>query len=296
MFAEMLAGFLLCRTGVLKVRERDLVSSLVLHLLLPCSIFSSFRMEMNKDVLRTFLQILIVSTLIEVFSILISRFCYRRIAAGKRGIFQYATVVSNAGFLGNAVAEGVYGAEGLLYGQIYLIPLRIVMWTAGISFLSPDHDHSGALKKLLRHPCIIACELGLIRMIFQIPIPEMLDNTFISLGKCCSPMVMIFLGMILADVGFKTMVSKETLLLSLIRLILIPAAVLAACSLFHVGPLAAGISVLLAAMPVGSTTAILAEEYHADVEFAADAVVLSTLLSIALLPVWAFVIQAVFPV
>ena len=296
MFAEMLAGFVLCRIGVIKAEERELISSIVINLLLPCSIISSFKMEMSREILVNFLQIFIISALIEVFSILICKFCYRRIPDEKRGIFQYATVVSNAGLLGNPVAEGVYGPLGLIYAQIYLIPLRIVMWTAGITFLSPDHDHKGGLKKLLRHPCIIACELGLIRMIFQIQIPEMIDNTISSVGKCCTPMVMIFLGMILAEVGFKTMLTKYNILLTVIRLVLIPAAVLGACALFHASPLAAGISVLLAAMPVGSTTAILAQEYHADVEFSADAVVLSTLLSIAFLPVWTGIIGAVFPV
>ncbi|MBQ6469164.1 MAG: AEC family transporter [Lachnospiraceae bacterium] len=295
MFAVMLAGFLLCRTGAVKTKERELISALVLNLLLPCSIFSSFKMEMSREVLMNFLQIFIISVLIEAFSILVCRFCYRRIPDGKRSIFQYATVVSNAGFLGNAVAEGVFGPEGLVCAQIYLIPLRIVMWTAGITYLSPDHDKAGGMKKLLRHPCIIACELGVVRMLLQVRIPEMIDNTISTLGKCSTPMVMIFLGMVMAEVGFRTMLTRYNFLLMMIRLVLIPSLVLGACMLFRVSPLAAGVSVLLAAMPVGTTTAILAQEYHADVEFAADAVVLSTLVSIAILPLWTMIIHAVFP-
>ena len=61
----------------------------------------------------------------------------------------------------------------------------------------------------------------------------------------------------------------------------------------HFQPDMTGLSVLLAAMPAASTTAVLAEQYGADVRFAADIVVSSTLLSIAVLPLWAIVLNTV---
>ena len=42
-------------------------------------------------------------------------------------MLQYCTLVSNGGFLGNPVAEGVYGDMGLLYASLFLIPMRVVM-------------------------------------------------------------------------------------------------------------------------------------------------------------------------
>ena len=47
-------------------------------------------------------------------------------APGHRKVMQYATVASNAGFLGNPVAEGVFGSVGLALASVYLIPQRIV--------------------------------------------------------------------------------------------------------------------------------------------------------------------------
>ena len=49
---------------------------------------------------------------------------------------------------------------------------------------------------------------------------------------------------------------------------------------------------MLAAMPAGSTTSILAAKYQGDETFAAQCVVLSTLASMAVLPLWCVVIQA----
>jgi predicted permease len=291
MFAEMAAGYLLCRFHILKPSDRSVFSRAVINIFLPANIISSFSMEMNREIFMNFLQILLVSCAIQVLCAVLASVLYRKTDEDKRQILQYATVCSNAGFLGNAVVEGVFGQMGMLYGQIYLIPLRIVMWTAGVSYFEGGTDAKAAFKKIITHPCIIAVAAGLARMIFRIPVPGMIESTLTSLGRCSTPLIMLFLGMILAESGFGTMFSKLNLQYCLLRLVIIPVIVLGGCFLLHTDPMVTGISVLLAAMPAGSTTAVLAEQYHADVRFAADCVVLSTILSIAALPVWAWILS-----
>ena len=290
MFAEMFAGYLLCRTKVLKPHDRSVISRLVIHLLLPCNIIHAFRLEWNTETLHRFLAIFLVSCGIQAVCSILAKTIYNRVPEDKRKSLQYATVCSNAGFLGNAVAEGVYGAEGLLYAQIYLIPVRIVMWTAGVSFFAESKDRKAMLRSIVTHPCIIACAVGIVRMLLQIPVPDALESLLGAFGACSTPLIMLFLGMILAETGLGHMITKLNLEFSLIRLVLIPAAVLIVCRLLNVDAMIAALSVLLAAMPAGSTTAVLAEQYRADVEFAANCVVLSTVLSIGLLPVWVWVL------
>ena len=293
MFAEMLAGYLLCRFHVLKPSDRSVLSRLVVNLLLPCSIIVSFRIEMNREILMNFLGILLISCAIQVMCSLISAFAYNRYEHDRKAVLQFSTVCSNAGFLGNAVAQGVYGDMGLLYGQIYLIPLRIVMWSAGVAYFEKKGNARRVLKSILTHPCIIALEIGLLIMIFQIPVPEAAVSLLSGLGKCSTPLIMLFLGMVMAEVGFSGLFTKDTLSFALIRLVLIPLAVLGMCMIFRPDPMVTGLSVLLAAMPAGSTAAVLAELYHADAEFGANIVVMTTLLSIGLLPVWVLFLNAV---
>lgn len=76
-----------------------------------------------------------------------------------------------------------------------------------------------------------------------------------------------------------------------VRLILIPALVWIGCLLFHIDTLVMGISVVLAAMPAASTTAILAAKYGGDEVFATKCVVFTTLLSMVSAPVWCMVLQ-----
>ncbi len=293
MFAEIFLGYLLCRMGILQPKDRAVFSKAVVNLFLPCNIVNSFLSNTNANVLQDFLVVLIISICIQIFCTILAKLLYNRRPASQKPILQYATVCSNAGFLGNAVAEGVYGELGLLYGQIYLIPQRIVMWTAGISYFEGQTEFKSKIKKIVTHPCIIAVFLGLILMLAGIQLPAAVTRTISALGKCSTPLIMLFLGMVLAETGFRGIVNKDTLRFSFLRLIVIPAAVLLACVLFHVDSFITGLSVLLAAMPAGSTTSVLAEQYKADVGFASNIVICTTIGSILLLPAWVMLFQMI---
>ncbi len=293
MFAEMFIGYLLCRMRILHAKDRTVFSKAVINLFLPCNIINSFLTNTGGNVLKDFLVVLIVSIAIQVFCSVLAKVLYNRKPAEHKPILQYATVCSNAGFLGNAVAEGVYGELGLLYGQIYLIPLRIVMWTAGISYFEGSTDFKSKIKKIITHPCIIAVFVGIVLMLSGIRVPSAVSRTLTSLGRCSTPLIMLFLGMVLAEAGFKGIISKETLSFSFLRLILIPAVVLLACVLFKVDSFITGLSVLLAAMPAGSTTSVLAEQYNTDVAFASNIVICTTIGSILLLPAWVMLFQLI---
>lgn len=295
MFLLMGVGVFLRKKNIITKEGRNVLTDLIVDVILPCNIIHSFQISLDGEVMKAGLQVLAVSIAIQCFCALISATCYRRVPKKQRVILQYGTVCSNAGFLGNPIAEGVYGSMGLLYASIYLIPQRIVMWSVGISYFTESPNRKEVVKKVLTHPCIIAVEIGLFLMITQLPLPGFLDRTIQTLGNCTTAITMIFIGTVLAEAGFKNMISGITAVYAVIRLFAIPAAVMIGCRLFHVESLAASLSVVLAAMPAGSTTAILAAKYHGDEAFATQCVVLTTLLSMALLPVWCTVLSVVFP-
>lgn len=293
MFLMMGIGVFVRKKHIISVEGKHVLTDLVVELILPCNIISAFFIPMDKSILAAGLQILIISILIQVFCTLLGTVAYRRFPRKKRMVLQYATVCSNAGFLGNPVAEGLYGSLGLLYASIYLIPQRVVMWSAGVSYFTESPGKKEVIKKVLTHPCIIAVEIGIFLMVTQVRLPGFLSAGIENIGNCTTAMTMILLGTILADADVKRIINKTTVFYSMIRLILIPTAVLAGCYLAGVDAVAAGVSVTLAAMPAGSTTAILAMKYKGDEVFATQCVVLTTLLSIAAIPVWSLVIHTV---
>ena len=83
-----------------------------------------------------------------------------------------------------------------------------------------------------------------------------------------------------------TVVDRDTIYYAFIRLVFIPLLVYIGCKLAGLDDLVTGVSVVFAAMPAASTTAIIASKYKKDEKFATRCVVSSTLLSLVTVPVW----------
>ena len=166
------------------------------------------------------------------------------------------------------------------------------MWSAGVSYFTHTTDKKALVKRVATHPCIVAEYIGLFLMVTQIQLPAFVTKTVSTIGSCTTAMSMFIIGAILAEVNVKTMISKTTLLYSGLRLVIIPLVVFAGCMVFKVEPILMGVSVVLAGMPAGTTTAILAAKYGGDEKFATKCVVLSTVLSLITIPIWCTVVIA----
>lgn len=292
MFLLMAVGVVLRKMNIITKEGKGMLTDLVIDLILPCNIISAFYMPMDHSVFVSGVEILIISILIQIFCTFISGILYRKVPKEKRMVLQYATVCSNAGFLGNPVAEGLYGSVGLLYASVYLIPQRIVMWSAGISYFTECPSKKEVVKKVLKHPCIVAVEIGIVLMVTQVQLPGFLSSAIENVGGCTTAITMMLIGTILTDVDMRHILTRTTVAYSFIRLAFIPAVVFAGCWLANIDSVVAGVSVTLAAMPAGTTTAILAMKYHGDEEFATQSVVLTTMLSMAAIPIWSLIIHS----
>ena len=282
-FCLMFSGYLLTKTKVLSSDARKPLSNLLINFILPCNIISSFMMEFNQKILIDCLSIFIVSICLQTFVVLASKYFYPNTDSGKMSVLRYGTIVSNAGFMGSPIAQGLYGSQGLLYASIYLIPLRAVMWSFGVTCFT-GMKGKGVLKKIVTHPCIVAVLLGMILMITQIPLPKGIEQTIRYAGNANTALSMIVIGNILAEVKASEILDKKACWFCVVRLALIPLLVLFSCKIANVDELVKQLSVVLASMPAAATTAILAAKYDGDAPFAAKIIFLSTLLSMISVP------------
>ena len=289
-FLLMLAGLVMKKIGIVGETGQKNMTDLVLNMILPCNIIRSFQIEFSWETMHSFGTILAVSVCIQLGCMVLGKLLFGRMSRNKWKCLYYGTVCSNAGFLGNPIAEGVFGSQGLALASIYLIPQRIVMWSSGISVFSGTRDVKELVKKVLTHPCIIACFLGIFLMLTQLPLPGMVQTTINSLANCNTAMSMMVVGMILADLRLREMADPTVILYSAVRLILIPVVVWIPCTLLGLDSMVTGVSVLLAAMPAGATTSILAAKYDADPGFATKMIIMSTLASVFTTPVWSFLL------
>ncbi len=286
----VIAGYIIKKIGLVTEHGKREITNLVLYIILPCNILKAFMIDFNSNVQADIIAIFILSIVVQVFSYVYGRVFFRKEIESRRKCLCYGTICSNAGFLGNPIAEGLYDSYGLLLASIFLIPQRIMMWTEGIATFSNKKDLKGTFKNVIKHPCILACIFGSIIMIFNINLPAPITNTIDTVGACNTAFSMIVIGMIFSDINIKEMIDKTVLLYCLHRLIIIPLVFFIALSLFNVSSIVTGLVVILIAMPAGATTSILAAKYDMEPKFATKMVIISTLFSMITIAIWSIIL------
>jgi len=285
LFIYLAVGYYCRKANIFTNETRSKLTDFVVLITLPCMVFKSFDMEFSTDSLVQGGVILLIAAVMAVVALVLGKFLYNKFEHREKCIMQYGTLVTNSGFAGLPIVSGAFGDEGLFLGSLFIIPTRILMWSAGLSLFTTGGSRWDRAKKVLTNPSIIAVFIGLIWMIFQLPLPGFIDTAVDKLGDCTSPLAMALVGAILADVSIKGVWEPKAMYLVLVRQIILPVICLFALKAIGLDELTIGVSVTLSGMPIGSTTAILAQKYGADAQFASKCVFISTVTSLITVPV-----------
>lgn len=281
----ILCGFLCRKKRIITVENQQAFVNLLLWIFMPCMVFDSFK-NVTVTMLKNSFIMLLVAFVICIVSSAIGKVLYRKFPEDRKNILRYATVINNAGFAGLPLTKEVFGAEGVLYASVFLIPIRIFMWSAGITMLSKQKTNVKNIAIcLLKNPCIIAVFLGLFRGVMKITLPVFLENTISALSACVSPFSMMIIGAMIADVNWKGLFDKGVFLYTGMRLLVLPVIALALCRAIGLDEMIAGTAMILTSMPAATTTALLAAKYEADVTYASKLVFTTTVLSLFTAPV-----------
>jgi predicted permease len=286
----MLVGFITAKIRIVDEHARSSLSNLILDVFLPCNILSSF-FGTNRSQLPSLGIIFLISAGNLVFCFFLSKLLYRKVDAEQKKVLLYATIISNASFLGNPVIESIFGFEALIYSAAYLVPLRVALWTVGIMIFSGGKS---SMKQILFHPCLVATFLGILVMISGFTSPSLVSRVVFSLGNCTTPVSMIVVGNVLGLVEPRKLITRLTVYYTFIRLVLIPFSLMGVLLVFRPAPVVAGVPVILSGMPAAATTSILANKYGSGSELASKIIFMSTLLSVVTIPVLVWLLERAF--
>lgn len=100
-------GFLLKKLSLVTDVGQKQITDLVIYVVLPSNIITSFLTDTGDNVLFDCAIILAISVGVQVLSVILGKLLFRRQSEERRKSLKYATICSNAGFLGNPVAEGI---------------------------------------------------------------------------------------------------------------------------------------------------------------------------------------------
>lgn len=207
------------------------------------------------------------------------------------GIYKAMTLFSNIGFLGFPVISALYGSEALLYASLFLIPFNVLFYTYGIQILKKDSDKVAFQWKSVFNVGVVASIISLIIYLLHIPIPSVLESANTYVSNLTAPLSMMIIGDNLARADLRKMIrNKRLLVFCAVKLILIPVIGVSLIKLIGCNPILIGVSMVMLSTPVGSMTAMVAQEYDGDYELASSGVIVSTVLSVLTMPFVAFLL------
>jgi hypothetical protein len=140
----------------------------------------------------------------------------------------------------------------------------------------------GSPLRVLKEPLVGATLLGALFLWQGWQTPLWLTNTLDLAGQMAIPLMLITLGVAVARLHPKGLVTA--LWLSLLKLAVTTAVAWAVGRWFGLTGVAFAVLVLQVATPVAVTSYLIAEKYAADAESVAGLVVMSTLVSVVALP------------
>ena len=284
----MLTGFICAKIKLTGPDMAQYFSTFIIYISLPALLFSSFQRPFSQELLHEAGLVFGLSALVYGLSFLIA-FIYPRILRIKgpeRGVHRYALIISNCGFIGYPMVEAILGPSYIFHAVIYNIPYSFLAFSVCSLLISKEGKQSPEITwKTLINPNVIATFLGLLCFIFSVRLPDPLYRSFKMAGDVTSPLSMIVIGTTLAQANVRQVFGRwQVYVTTAMRLLILPTVV---GLLFYVlgirGPLFV-MGVLITAMPVGSSTSILASLYKTAPEEASSLVFLSTLLCIVTVP------------
>jgi hypothetical protein len=194
-------------------------------------------------------------------------------------------------FIGLAVAEALYGAEGLqiaVLGAALLVPVvNLTVVSLFAVFLPRPGGRAvrGAILALLTNPLILSILAAIgFNAAGLAPIP-VISETLGVLGQAALPIMLLCVGASLKLRGL-TADALPVALSAIGKLAVFPLATIAAAAAFGLDPLAASVALIYGALPTGVAAYTLSRQLGGDAPLMATMITIQTLLAFAVMPVW----------
>jgi len=217
----------------------------------------------------------------------------------RRSVLQVSGVSGNTGFLGIPVCTALYGSQGAILALLYDLGASVYLFTLGLSVYQKNvQSHASAqvrfrlLIKQLVSPIFIALILGMGLSLAGWQLPPVLRMPFESLSNTAIPLMMIILGGITYNSALQHSADKRSvILLGFLKLLIMPGLTWLVVQLLPMAGMPRGVAVIEAAMPSAVMAVTFASRYNADENLAASATMITTLLSVLTIPIFAAIVK-----
>ena len=300
LFLMMIPGVILKKTRLSTDGFGKGISNLILYIAQPTLVFLAYVRPYDSNVLVNALYVFLFSIVAHVIFAVVSLLSYKKAPDAMRRMLRFATLFSNAAFMGIPLISAVLGDEATIYASIYNITFNLFLWSLGV-YICTDRDGEtddvgaflkSSLIKAVLHPVTIAAALGLLFFFLPIDtyIPDILIDGMTMLKQLVAPLSMVVIGIRLADMNLKGFFTNINLYIFIaLRHFILPTLVFAVMRIFsifvtlHIDVITSVL--IMASAPAASSATMFAEKYDCDADYASKLVAVSTILSLATMPV-----------
>lgn len=310
LFLIIAIGFALRKLDILHETAGKTMAKLETWVFCPALSFLSMVRCCTPETMKNHATNLILSVFVIVIAIPIGILLARLFVKEKcdeRGIFCYALVFANSGYMGDPLILSLMGEEALAYYKFFCVPVSIGILTWGVSMLIPRGKKKGDLLKSIFNPPMIALFLGIFAGLlgFGKVMPVFMESTLQNLMNCMGPVAMLLAGFTIA--GYKTreiVGDKKVYIASVLRMTLIPAVLIAACfGLKELANLIFNLNIdntvlylifFAYATPLGMNTIVYPEAYGGNPKTGASMALISHTLAVLVIPLTYALMNVIF--
>ncbi len=279
-------GFIADKTGLYTEKASKLNTNLLFYIVTPLVIVKSFmEIDNSKENLKNFGIAALGGVALHVIGMILILPLFRKTEKSKAGLYRYACMYGNCGYMALPLANAVLGEQGAFYCSAIIMVFNIFSFTHGIYIMGAQKG-SFNFKKLLINPGTIGVTLGLPLYLLGVELPEVIATPVSSLASLNTPLAMLIFGTYIAHTDLKTIFfDKRIYLVALIKLIAIPMIMLVGFKLLRIPQELAMAITVSASAPCANNTVILAGKYGLDTGIASKTVALVSFFSIITMPV-----------
>ncbi|MEM7226940.1 MAG: AEC family transporter [Pseudomonadota bacterium] len=301
-FAIILTGFAVAHFKLLPESLGDVLIQFAFNIGLPALLFLVIAQESASRLLNgAFFASYGGGNFFFFGAVLAFALWWRKKSLGDGTILALLAACSNTAFVALPVLKAVFGHKAVLPAAIAsVIMMTMVLIAVVLIERSRPAGPSGRaslwphIRKVLLNPLILAPFLGVAYALIGWPLPVIAVNFLTLLGDSVTPCALFAVGMSIKLQSIKDR-AGAILLLSGLKLIIIPAVVLVLAQLFQLDPFFSVAAVISAAVPTAKTVFVLAAKYDHSKELAAETVSTGTLLSTLTLFLWLLVLSHFYP-
>ncbi|MDR3406799.1 MAG: AEC family transporter [Chthoniobacter sp.] len=291
-FVVIAVGWLIRRIGWLNEEADASLLRVIVNLLYPCLILDTILGNRALEKAGNVLLAPVVGFTTVVLGYAVSYFAGPLFGATdprQRRTFSFTTGLYNYGYLALPIAQTRFGSEtsGVLF--IHNLGVEVALWTVGIMVIS-GAAHGGGWRKILNGPVLaILCAAGLHFAGARTWMPGVALTAIHNLGGTAIPLGLILTGATFADQMRNLATGSRgltTLGACLLRLGVLPLAMLALACWLPCPIELRRVIVIQAAMPCGMIPVILAKHYGGDPAAALRIILYTSAFGLLTIPFW----------